>query len=176
MTDSRSASTCKKIGIRLTLVTITVCFLAAAFAAVALGQQAVDREAPYSKMPITKPGQPLVPTQLDARRPNAPEVASNYTFATATNASLTDMSVGTTTLVGANLDDTASAVNNIGFDFYFQGVRFSQFSANSNGLIRLGAVAVQGGSQSDARRGVVEHAVQLQLRWHRRPDLSGAAE
>lgn len=107
---------------------------------------AVDREAPFSKVPMTKPGQPLAPIQLDAPRLNAPEVASNYTFATATNASLTDMSAGTTTLVGANLDDTASAVQNIGFDFYFQGVRFSQFSANSNGLIRLGAVAVQGGS------------------------------
>jgi len=78
--------------------------------------------------------------------PQAAEVASNYTPSTVTTASLTDMSAGTTQLVGANLDDTPSAVTNIGFDFYFQGTRFSQFSANSNGLIRLGAVAVQGGS------------------------------
>ena len=86
------------------------------------------------------------PAQPELARPNAIEVAGNYAFNTGTTGSLTDMSTGTTTLVGANLDDTASAVNNIGFDFYFQGVRFSQFSANSNGLIRLGAVAVQGGS------------------------------
>ena len=131
---------------RIILVVISMLILFAAFAAVALGQQALDREAPNSKTPMTKPGQTLAPIQLDAPRPNTPQVASNYTFATATNASLTDMSAGTTTLVGANLDDTASAVQNIGFDFYFQGVRFSQFSANSNGLIRLGAVAVQGGS------------------------------
>ena len=38
----------------------------------------------------------------------APEVASNYVFTTATNASLTDMSAGTTQLVAANLDDVAS--------------------------------------------------------------------
>ena len=139
---------------RLGLFISTVLFAAALIAPTAFMQQdaapvstaAVDLEAPTSKTAMTKPGQPVAPMQLDAPRPNAPEVASNYVFATATNASLTDMSAGTTTLVGANLDDTASAVNSIGFDFYFQGVRFSQFSANSNGLIRLGAVAVQGGS------------------------------
>src|ERR1044072_2777749 len=105
-----------------------------------------ERGAPDSKTHITKPGQALAPTQLDAPRRNAPEVASNYAFATATSASLTDMSTGTTTLVGANLDDTASAVQSIGFDFYFQGVRCSQFSANSNGFLLLGALAVQGGA------------------------------
>src|SRR5205085_11348416 len=35
------------------------------------------------------------------------------------------------------------AVTNIGFDFYFQGVRYTQFSANTNGLIRLGPTPVQ---------------------------------
>lgn len=81
-----------------------------------------------------------------------PEIAStnNYSFVTTTTGSLTDMSTGTTTLVGANLDDTASAVTNIGFDFWFQGVRFTQFSANSNGDVRLGGVAVQGGSPYQA--------------------------
>src|SRR3982751_1300186 len=55
------------------------------------------------------------------------EVASNYGFATATSASLTDMSSGTTQLLAANIDDTASPLTNIGFDFYFQGTRFTQF-------------------------------------------------
>jgi hypothetical protein len=77
------------------------------------------------------------PAQPELAIPNAIEVAGNYAFNTGTTGSLTDMSAGTTQLVGANLDDTASAVQNNGFDFYFQGVRFSQFSANSNGLIRL---------------------------------------
>ena len=96
-----------------------------------------------TETPVTK-GEQHSPEQPDADRPNSVEVASNYVFSTATNASLTDMSTGTTQLVAANSDDVASAVNNIGFDFYFQGARFSQFSANSNGLIRLGGTAVQG--------------------------------
>jgi hypothetical protein len=33
------------------------------------------------------------------------------------------MSSGTTQLVGPGLDDTASAVTNIGFDFWFAGTR-----------------------------------------------------
>lgn len=70
-----------------------------------------------------------------------PLVASNYGFSTATNASLTDMSTGTTQLLAANIDDTASALTNIGFDFYFQGTRFTQFSINDNGVLRLGATA-----------------------------------
>jgi FG-GAP-like repeat/Fibronectin type III domain len=77
--------------------------------------------------------------QLNA--PQGPEVAGNYTFTTATNASLTDMSSGTTQLLAANIDDTASALTSIGFDFFFQGARFTQFSINENGLLRLGAAA-----------------------------------
>jgi hypothetical protein len=94
----------------------------------------VDKSAEKSEEPATQ------------SLPSAPEVASNYTFTTATNASLTDMSAGTTTLVVADSDDVASSVTTIGFDFYFQGVRYAQFSANSNGLIRLGSTVVQGGS------------------------------
>lgn len=75
---------------------------------------------------------------------DAPEVASNYVFATATNGSLNDMSTGTTQLLAANLDDTASALTGIGFDFFFQGVRHSQFSINDNGVLRLGASAQTG--------------------------------
>jgi hypothetical protein len=74
--------------------------------------------------------------------PLTPEVASNYVFVTATNASLTDMSAGTTTLVVADTDDSpSSSLTNIGFDFYFQGARFSQFSVNANGVLSLGATA-----------------------------------
>src|SRR6185295_8052774 len=39
---------------------------------------------------------------MSAPAPLAPEVAGNYVFTTATNASLTDMSVGTTQLLAAN--------------------------------------------------------------------------
>ena len=72
---------------------------------------------------------------------------ANYTFATATSSTFTDMSSGTTSLLVAGVDDTASPVTNIGFDFYLMGVRYSQFSVNDNGNIRLtspalGSVAV----------------------------------
>jgi hypothetical protein len=43
--------------------------------------------------------------------------ASSYPFAATTGVSLDDMSSGTTQLVAASQDDTASAVTNIGFDF-----------------------------------------------------------
>jgi uncharacterized repeat protein (TIGR01451 family) len=67
--------------------------------------------------------------------------AANYVFSTVTTASLADMS-GSTTLVAADQDDTASAVTLIGFDFYFQGVRQDRFSVNSNGSLRFGATQI----------------------------------
>lgn len=67
--------------------------------------------------------------------------ATTYAFA-ATTAALEDMSTGTTQLVGPGLDDTASAVTNIGFDFWYDGARYNQFSCNANGLCRLGGAAV----------------------------------
>jgi hypothetical protein len=70
-----------------------------------------------------------------------PEVAGNYVFATTTTGSLADMSTGTTQLLGANIDDTASALIPMGFDFFFQGVRHNTFSINDNGVLRLGATA-----------------------------------
>jgi hypothetical protein len=59
-----------------------------------------------------------------------------------TGVALEDMSSGTTQLVPASSDDTASAVTNIGFDLWFDGVRATQFSCNANGICRLGATVV----------------------------------
>ncbi|MFN8242798.1 MAG: PKD-like domain-containing protein [Ferruginibacter sp.] len=67
---------------------------------------------------------------------------ANYAFSTNTSGTLTDMSAGTTQLVAASTDDGASAVTNIGFDFWFMGTRYTQFSVNSNGLMQLGSTAV----------------------------------
>lgn len=72
--------------------------------------------------------------------------AANYSFTTNNTASLTDMSSGTTTLIIADTDDGISAITNIGFDLWVQGQRFNQFSVNSNGLMKLGATAVQTGN------------------------------
>jgi len=55
------------------------------------------------------------------------------------------MSSGTTQLVAAGQDDTASAVTNIGFDYWYDSVRLTQFSVNANGLMRLGSTAVSTG-------------------------------
>jgi hypothetical protein len=66
--------------------------------------------------------------------------AGTYGLATSTGLALVDMSSGTTTLVGAGSDDGNSVIANIGFDFWYDGVRFTQFGANANGFIRLGSV------------------------------------
>jgi len=68
--------------------------------------------------------------------------ASTYTFLPQSAVGPEDMSSGTTTLVAASQDDTASAVTNLGFDFWFDGVRYSQFSVNANGLLRFGSIVV----------------------------------
>ena len=97
----------------------------------------------------TRPGSDTKGEQPPAGKqdPMIPQIindTANYTFATATDGSLTDMSSGTTQLLAANIDDTASALTNIGFDFYFQIARFTQFSINDNGVLRLGAAAQTG--------------------------------
>ncbi len=76
------------------------------------------------------------------------QLMSNYSFSTATNASLTDVSSPTGSLVGASQDSYASSVTNIGFDFWFNGILYTQFSASSNGLIRFGSTAVSSTSTS----------------------------
>lgn len=81
---------------------------------------------------------------------SAQTTASAYTFVNSTAGSLAsdryghaiDMSTGTTQLIGANQDNTASGVTNIGFTFSFMGNNFTQFSASSNGAIRLGGTAI----------------------------------
>ncbi|MCE1189760.1 MAG: fibronectin type III domain-containing protein, partial [Ignavibacteria bacterium] len=66
----------------------------------------------------------------------------NYNYSTATNASLTDMSTGATSLLAAGVDDTPSSVTNIGFNFVLMGVPYSQFSLTENGIMRLGSTAM----------------------------------
>ncbi len=68
--------------------------------------------------------------------------SANYTFAVSSTASLTDMSTGTTQLVAPSQDDVASVITNTGFDFWYMGTRYTQFSASSNGFVRLGGTAV----------------------------------
>jgi len=77
---------------------------------------------------------------------------SNGTFSTGitgVNAVLADMTTGTvTTLLGAGVSNTASAVAPIGFDVWYMGVRFTNFSVNANGVFRFGSTAIIPGGNS----------------------------
>jgi hypothetical protein len=79
--------------------------------------------------------QPLAPS------PNA-IAATSYPFTSSAGAALEDMSTGTTVLVTADKDDFTSAVTPIGFDFWFDGVRQTLFSAGANGVMRLGVAVL----------------------------------
>ena len=72
------------------------------------------------------------------------QTTANYTFSNVTNASLTDMSSGSTNILVPTsvAGDFASPVYTIGFDFWLMGTRYSNFSVNSNGLMRLGKTVV----------------------------------
>ena len=67
---------------------------------------------------------------------------TNYTFSTAVDASLTDMSSGTTQLIASNIDGLGqgifSNVNDLGFTFYFMSLPYTTFVVTEDGVIRLG--------------------------------------
>jgi hypothetical protein len=75
---------------------------------------------------------------------------ANYAFTTNTTGSLAldmngnavDMTTGTTSLVASAIDQGASSLTNIGFNFVFMGNLYSQFSASSNGTMALGGTAI----------------------------------
>lgn len=75
---------------------------------------------------------------------------TNYAFSTTTTGSLAldangntvDMSIGTTQLVASGVDTSVSTVQAIGFDFIGMGTLQTNFSANSNGAMGLGNVAI----------------------------------
>jgi hypothetical protein len=78
------------------------------------------------------PGEEIASTQVS-------ELISptSYSF-TAVTAGLEDMSSGTTTLIGPGTDDSNSGMTGIGFNFYFDGVAFTHYGVNGNGLLKLG--------------------------------------
>ncbi len=90
--------------------------------------------------------------------------AASYPFTFSSGAILDDMSTGTTQLVAASQDDTASAVTNIGFEFRLDGVRYTQFSTNSNGLMRLGGTVVNGQANGNSFANVAD-APKLSAYW-----------
>ncbi len=63
--------------------------------------------------------------------------ADDYAFATNTNSSLANLS-GATVLLGSGSFMESSQVVPLGFDVWFMGVRYTDFSVNSNGVMQLG--------------------------------------
>lgn len=80
------------------------------------------------------------------------QTPSTYLFSTNSTSSLgldvnsnpVDLTTGATQIVtyGTSGDNVASVATNIGFSFNYAGTAYTQFSANSNGLIRLGGTAI----------------------------------
>jgi len=66
----------------------------------------------------------------------------NYATTAASNESLEDMSTGTTTLIGSSQGPAASSVTAIGFEVFFMGQRFTDFSVNAGGVLRFGTSVI----------------------------------
>ncbi len=67
----------------------------------------------------------------------------NYTAASGVNTTQTYTDLGTngTAIATSEVDDANSAPQDIGFNFVFNGTTYTQFILNTNGFIKLGAVA-----------------------------------
>lgn len=76
----------------------------------------------------------------------------NYGFTHASNASLTDMSAGSTELLvpATETGEFVSTIAPVGFEFWLMGNCYTHFSVNSNGLMRLGKTAVTNASVNTA--------------------------
>ena len=84
-------------------------------------------------------------TQLYAEA-GIPMAANLMTFSTGTNE--LDPMVGATTVLGPGNDNSTSALQSIGFDFYFNGAGLTQWSCTPDGFIRLGSSVAVGASNS----------------------------
>ena len=65
---------------------------------------------------------------------------AGYTLATNAGVALAPMT-GSTQLLGAGIDDTPSALANIGFAFTFSGTSYTQFSVTPDGFLKFGSPA-----------------------------------
>ena len=73
------------------------------------------------------------------------QIFENYRFDTGTT---TSWNAVTDELIGSGVDDGVSAVTDIGFTFYYDGVPYTQFSVNSNGNLKLGSEVIASGGYS----------------------------
>lgn len=68
------------------------------------------------------------------------QTANTYTVTTGTAGTVRNPAW--TQIIGGCIDDGVSTVQNIGFNFIYEGTTYTQFSVNSNGLIKLGGVVI----------------------------------
>jgi len=68
--------------------------------------------------------------------------ATTYAFSAVNSSSAVPTT--TTTLIGSNADNVASAVTDIGFTFWFAGTSYTQFSVSENGWKTLGSTPISG--------------------------------
>src|ERR1043166_9418025 len=73
---------------------------------------------------------------LTSKELNA-QLANAYIYTSSTGATLDPMT-GATSIVAAGVDDNASAIQNIGFTFNYEGVPYTQFSVTPDGFVKLG--------------------------------------
>ncbi len=75
------------------------------------------------------------------------QTANLYTFSTGTGATM--LAPTFTQIVATATDDGVSTVQSIGFNFVYEGTTYTQFSANGNGLMRLGATVITNAYTND---------------------------
>ncbi len=66
------------------------------------------------------------------------QTANTYLYVPSAGATLDPMT-GATTILNTGNDDTPSALQNIGFNFVYEGVTYTQFSITPDGFVKLGA-------------------------------------
>lgn len=95
-------------------------------------------------------GMSSTPLQGSGSTTNSSNIITSgaYSFTHLTNGSLTDMSSGTTEVIGAN-SSTAnnfahSSIQEIGFNFAFMGQMYNKFGVSSRGTLRFGAASSDG--------------------------------
>ena len=68
---------------------------------------------------------------------------SDYVFSTAIDTTKWhDISVGSTTIIGSNVNDTATGLLDIGFNFFFGNSYYNKFSVTENGSMGLGTTSI----------------------------------
>ncbi len=155
MSNLRNLLSASRIGTRFLIATTILAIIATSIFVSGLAQEGKQSAGVLTQQDVQQPVSHLTPLEQDKSVVSVKEevaetgqdgigspsneliTATTYAFAAAADV-LEDMSSGTTNLVPAASDDGNSLTFNIGFDFWYDGVRFTQFGVNANGFAKLG--------------------------------------